>query len=253
MIVIKKLSYYDASMQKIIYHVSGMTCGGCVNRVKTTLAPFASEVVVTLDPPQAILTQPKASITELNQSLSQIGHYTLTATQPAQVNTNNAENLSWLQTYRPLLLVFTYILLIALLVEWSHGELQLHRFMPNFMAGFFLAFSFFKLLDLAGFANSYAMYDLLAKRVPQYGYIYPFIELALGIGYITHGNSLLLNTVTFVVMTFSTLGVLIAVANRQKIRCACLGAVFNLPMSTVTIIEDILMAVMALWMICSAL
>jgi hypothetical protein len=50
-------------------------------------------------------------------------------------------------------------------------------------------------------------------------------------------------------MSFSTLGVIIAVSNRQKIRCACLGAVFNLPMSTVTIVEDVLMAAMALWMV----
>jgi hypothetical protein len=116
---------------------------------------------------------------------------------------------------------------------------------------FFLAFSFFKLLDLPGFASSYAMYDVLAKRVPQYGYAYPFIELSLGIGYLIQGDSRLLNLVTFIVMAFSTLGVLIAVSNRQKIRCACLGAVFNLPMSTVTIIEDLLMAGMALWMLVS--
>ncbi|OYW82093.1 MAG: heavy metal transporter, partial [Sphingobacteriia bacterium 32-37-4] len=29
--------------------------------------------------------------------------------------------------------------------------------------------------------------------------------------------------------------------NKKKIQCACLGDVFNLPMSTVTIIEDALM------------
>jgi hypothetical protein len=95
------------------------------------------------------------------------------------------------------------------------------------------------------------MYDLLAKRIPQYGYIYPFIELVLGIGYLLDGNNTLLNGITFVVMAFSTLGVVIAVSNRQKIRCACLGAVFNLPMSTVTIVEDVLMAAMALWMLLS--
>ena len=93
------------------------------------------------------------------------------------------------------------------------------------------------------------MYDLLAKRLPTYGYVYPLIELGLGIGYLVQGDNLWLNLITFVVMTFSTLGVIIAVSNRQKIRCACLGAGFNLPMSTVTIVEDVLMAGMALWML----
>lgn len=226
-----------------------MTCGGCVNRVKTTLQAFGSKVVVTLDPPQAVITEPTANINQLNQSLSQIGHYQLSEIVTKLPASQEKETTSWLQTYRPLLLVFSYILLVSLLVEWVDGHFELHRFMPNFMAGFFLTFSFFKLLDLKGFASSYAMYDLLAKRVPEYGLIYPFIELGLGVGYMVNGNSVILNSITFLVMAFSTLGVLIAVSNRQKIRCACLGAVFNLPMSTVTIIEDVLMACMALWMV----
>ena len=50
-------------------------------------------------------------------------------------------------------------------------------------------------------------------------------------------------------MTISLVGVLKSVLNKQKIQCACLGAVFNLPMSTVTIIEDALMILMSVAMI----
>jgi hypothetical protein len=50
-------------------------------------------------------------------------------------------------------------------------------------------------------------------------------------------------------MTISLFGVLISVLQKRKIRCACLGAVFNIPMSTVTIIEDALMIVMSLIMV----
>ena len=46
-------------------------------------------------------------------------------------------------------------------------------------------------------------------------------------------------------MTISIIGVLQSVLNKKKIQCACLGTVFNLPMSTVTIIEDALMIVMS--------
>lgn len=55
-----------------------------------------------------------------------------------------------------------------------------------------------------------------------------------------------MNAVTAVVMGVSLLGVLKAVLSKQAIRCACLGTVFNLPMSTVTIVEDGLMLAMAL-------
>ena len=93
------------------------------------------------------------------------------------------------------------------------------------------------------------MYDLLAKRVYSYGYIYPFIELGLGIAYLIDFSPILTNAVTLIVMLFSSIGVIKAVMSKQKIRCACLGTGFNLPMTTVTIIEDLLMAAMAAWML----
>jgi hypothetical protein len=93
------------------------------------------------------------------------------------------------------------------------------------------------------------MYDLLAKKIPAYGFIYPFIELGLGTSYLLGYRPVLINAITLIVMSFSTIGVIWAVANKQKIRCACLGTGFNLPMTTVTIIEDLLMAAMAAWML----
>jgi hypothetical protein len=44
-------------------------------------------------------------------------------------------------------------------------------------------------------------------------------------------------------------GVIQSVARRQTIQCACLGTVFKLPMSTVTVIENLGMAAMAAWML----
>lgn len=113
------------------------------------------------------------------------------------------------------------------------------------MAGFFLVFSFFKLLNLKGFAESYAMYDVLAKRIPSWGYVYAFVELGLGLAYLVNFNPYFTNVVTLAIMSLSIIGVLQSVINKKKIQCACLGAVFNLPMSTVTIIEDALMIVMS--------
>ena len=117
--------------------------------------------------------------------------------------------------------------------------------MTHFMAGFFLVFSFFKLLNLKDFAESYAMYDVVAKKVSAWAYLYAFIELGLGISYLLNYNPLVTNVVAFIVMSLSIIGVLQSVFNKKKIQCACLGAVFNLPMSTVTIIEDGLMILMS--------
>ena len=234
--------------------VIGLTCNNCVAKVKTALTPYADAVEVTLKPPQVRFTGQKENIETLNVVLKNIGNYQIGTEILPENHAENSDaednyNKPFFVTYKPLLLVFFYILLVTLAVEFVNGSFVLHRFMPNFMAGFFLVFSFFKMLDLKGFANSYAMYDLLAKRAPIYGLIYPFIELALGAAYLLGYRPMLINVVTLIVMTFSSIGVILAVMNKQKIRCACLGTGFNLPMTTVTIIEDLLMAAMAAWML----
>jgi hypothetical protein len=117
------------------------------------------------------------------------------------------------------------------------------------MAAFFLVFSFFKMLNLKAFAESYVMYDVVARKIPVWAYIYAFVELALGIAYLINFNPFITNLITVVVMSASIVGVLQTVLNKKQIQCACLGAVFNLPMSTVTIIEDGLMIAMSITML----
>ena len=148
---------------------------------------------------------------------------------------------NWAATYKPILLIFFYIITISLLVQFNQDSFSWMRWMSHFMAGFFIVFSFFKLLNLQGFAESYAMYDVVAEKWKNWGYLYAFIELLLGIAFLVGFNPLLTNVVTIVVMSVSIIGVIESVLNKREIKCACLGDVFNLPMSTVTIIEDALM------------
>ena len=152
-------------------------------------------------------------------------------------------------SYFPLALIVGFILGVVLLVEATTGAFVWHRAMMNFMAGFFLVFSFFKLLDVTAFADTFQMYDVVAARSRVYALAYPFVELALGIAYLVHFEPTNTNAVTLVVMLVGTAGVVRTLLARRKIRCACLGAVFNLPMSYVTLAEDGLMAAMAALML----
>jgi hypothetical protein len=151
----------------------------------------------------------------------------------------------WIVTYKPILLLFAFLLAITALPEWTAGKWVAMRWMNHFMAGFFLAFSFFKLLDLDGFVENYAAYDLLARGWDGWGYVYPFVELLLGLAFLTGFQPLFTNVVTLVVMSVSLVGVLQTVLNKRKVSCACLGAVFNVPMSTITVMEDVLMILMS--------
>ncbi len=149
------------------------------------------------------------------------------------------------KTYFPLILILFYLLAGTTGLEIASSQFDAMRAMRHFMAGFFLVFSFFKLLNLSAFADAYSGYDIIAQRIRVYGFVYPFIELALGFAYLANGNMRIVNPVTLVVMAVSLVGVLRTVLAKRQIRCACLGTVFNLPMSYVTIIEDGLMIAMS--------
>jgi hypothetical protein len=155
---------------------------------------------------------------------------------------------SW-ATYFPLALLAAYLAVIPALAQWGSAAFDWQAWMRHFMAAFFLSFSFFKLLNLRAFADAYAGYDVIAQSWRGWGFVYPFVELALGVAYLINWQPVLTNWVTLIVMGVSLAGVIRAVASKQTIRCACLGAVFNLPMSTVTIVEDALMVAMAGWML----
>ena len=201
------------------------------------MLPNVTEVEVSKEKQTATISMDKhIALSAFQKALD--AKYSISSKQHNEVA---VQTKNWLATYRPVLLIFAYITGITLLIEWIQGSFLWMRWMNHFMAGFFLVFSFFKLLNLKGFAESYSMYDIVAKHWNGWGYIYAFTELALGVAFLTGFNPILINTVTFVVMTVSIIGVLQGVFNKRKIKCACLGDVFNLPMSTITIIEDALM------------
>lgn len=148
---------------------------------------------------------------------------------------------SFFVEYKPLIIIVSLILLVTMLVSNNVSD-----GMRYFMAGFYFVFAGFKLLDLRGFASGYATYDLLARRAPSYGYLYPFLELLLGALLVTNFYPLLTNIAIIILMLFSGLGVLESLTKKRKFKCACLGTVIDLPLTTVTLVEDFGMALMAL-------
>lgn len=158
--------------------------------------------------------------------------------------TNKAQTPS----YRPLGLTVAYITFVTLLIQYPFDTFSLGKWMQHFMAGFLIVFSFFKCLNLAGFAKAYALYDIIAKRWYYWGYCYPFIELGMGLWYLTSRRPFYLHIFSALLMAINSIGVIAQNRNKNKIQCACLGDVFNLPMSKITIIENVGMMVMAMIM-----
>ncbi len=238
------------------YKVSGMTCSSCQQKVEEHLSKVngVDTVHTNLATGEAAITMHHHVDTALlQQALKDYPKYQLTEVVSTMHHTapavDETEQKSWLQTYKPILLVFAFITGATLLVQLNNTSFNVYSWMDSFMAAFFLVFSFFKLLDVKAFAESYFSYDIIARKWFGWGYVYPFVELALGIAYLVGFAPVITNAVTLVVMSLSIIGVLRSVLNKRKIRCACLGAVFNLPMSTITIIEDGLMIGMSAFML----
>lgn len=229
------------------YQVTGMTCESCEAKVKSSLLMVENvlSVEVSKDENLASITMDKhIALDKFQKALPE--KYRITALYH---NEMKEQTKGWLETYKPILLIFLYISMLTLLVQFSNEKFDVMQWMRHFMAGFFFVFSFFKMLNLKGFTESYVMYDVVAKQFPAWAYIYAFTEMGLGIAFLINFNPIIINSITFVVMSISIIGVVQSVLNKKKIQCACLGAVFNLPMSTVTIIEDALMIAMSGFML----
>ncbi|MFN0133019.1 MAG: heavy-metal-associated domain-containing protein [Phycisphaerales bacterium] len=235
--------------------ISGMHCSACVKRLTEALSkvPSVTSALVTLSPPEAsIESDGPVPMEALDHAARSAGNYSVVTPTPGATPIPTPSALAAptpphekKPSLYPLGLIVAYIAGTVALCAWARGVWEWHTLMLDFMAGFFLVFSFFKLLDLRGFADAYQSYDIVAKRSRPYALAYPFLELALGIAYLVRWQPTLTNSVTLAVMLIGSVGVLRAVLDKRAIRCACLGTALNLPMTTVTLVEDLGMAAMA--------
>jgi hypothetical protein len=162
-------------------------------------------------------------------------------------NPTKTEEKSELKQLFPLFLIFMYITTASILMHVHNWSTE--GFMLSFMGLFYVVFSFFKLLDYKGFPKSFQMYDPLAKQIPAYAWIYPFIEIALGLMFLLKFQIPIALIATIIVLGITTIGVTKALLDKKTIQCACLGTALKLPMTKATFIENSIMLIMAVWML----
>jgi hypothetical protein len=161
----------------------------------------------------------------------------------------NKTQKSDLEKLTPLLSIFAMIAVMTIVTSYFQGDVSLMNIMMLSMAYFFLVFGLFKVINLKNFASSYMTYDILANRSKSYAFAYPFIEIALGLLYFFYVGGAYRDVFTFIIMTIGAYGVWKALQSASDIPCACLGMVFKVPMTKVTLFENLAMALMALVMI----
>ena len=224
--------------------ILGMTCQGCRKGVEEKLATMAgvSKVSVSLEHASAEFeTKEILDVASISAVLGE--KYTVD-----NLNENSSTppvDSKWKQL-RPLFLIFGYVIAGSFLL--SRGQ-DIAVFMQYFMGLFYIVFSFFKLLDYRGFPASFQQYDPIAKRLPVYGWVYPFIETVLGLSFLLSWQVELALWVTVFILGSTTLGVVQQLRKKSSIQCACLGTVLNLPMTEATLVENTIMLGMAFAML----
>lgn len=237
------------------YDILGMHCENCIGKITKSIktVPEVVNVTVTFRPPHATVEMKSHIPTEtLNQAVKSAGNYSLKEAVVSAAMTSVTElAVAPAESLRPLFIVVGYILGGVLLRATISDNFSLHTLMSNLMGGFFILFSLFKMLDPSGFADGYSTYDIIAKRSRGYALAYPFIELILGVFYLVSFAPFATNLLTLILMIIGSIGVVKSLTENKTIQCVCLGTALKLPMTKVTLAEDVLMGLMALAMLLS--
>ena len=228
---------------KTIFKISGMTCNGCRSTVENKLSSLdgIDNVQVDLTNGEAIIySKNPISFSLISNSLP--SKYKVISKGDAK--DNEIIKSSKIKQLKPLFIILGYISVTSILLNFRNWNSTYA--MLDFMGLFYIIFSFFKILDIKGFSTSFKMYDPIAKKITTYGYIYPFIEILLGLMFLTRVEVNIALLITIIILGITSVGVTQTLLNKRKINCACLGTTLKLPMTEATFIENAIMIIMAI-------
>jgi len=153
-------------------------------------------------------------------------------------------------SYQPVIAVFGVAALMALAASWAaYGDPLTIRAGEWFIAFSMCILAILKLRDLDSFSNMFLGYDLLAQRVVRYAYVYPVAEAVSGILMIAGALLWLAVPLALFIGGVGAISVFKAVyIDKRELKCACVGGSSNVPLGFVSLTENLMMVVMALWM-----
>ena len=136
---------------------------------------------------------------------------------------------------------FLFISLVNYLyLKKTNNETDHKLLMNNIMGCIFIVFGLLKIANLPKFVQIFNKYDIISQKVPGYGYLYPFIEIALGIAYLKKYKLDKVNITTIFLMIVSIISVLISLSKGQKLRCGGLGSFLHIPLPALPLVKTLL-------------
>jgi copper chaperone CopZ len=233
---------------KNTFKIAGMTCQGCANSIERGLENDPNILMATVSlEDRELTTQSTKRLDDqyINLIISSLGSYKVQ---------NRKENLfsklcAHFNSKKPIFLGLLIVTISSLSLQTSHESFTLNNWFMSYMGVFFMLFSFLKLLNVQGFSRTFSRYDYLAKTIPGFAICYPFLELFLGIAFLTQTMLIVAGIITLIVMISQSIGISTVLRANQTIQCACLGSSINLPISYLTLFENLVMILMSSYMI----
>jgi len=227
---------------KKTYLIQNVTCAKCVASINEILSPAVDSFQIVQSP--GLLTyegQTEVTAASINQLLQH--------TKYRVAEANRVDVLvSYLRLFRPLIIMASLVIVFATFHWWLYNY-DYHVAMETFMAGYFLLFGGLKVANWKNFPASYRKYDLLAKEIPGFAWLYPALEVGLGFLYYAGVWLVPVNLCVAMLMLVKAYSVNELLRQGGMTKCACLGGFFNVPITRVTFYEDLLMAAMAIAML----
>ena len=131
------------------------------------------------------------------------------------------------------------------IIIYKKQKISKKKIMNNSMGTILIIFGLLKIINLTKFVSIFQKYDIISKKFTIYAYIYPFIEILFGLSLIFNFSLIKVNKSIIILMLISILSVSLSLIKGQKLRCGCLGSFFHIPLSYVTLSENIVMLIMS--------
>lgn len=156
-------------------------------------------------------------------------------------------------SYKPVIAVFAVAFLMAAAANWSIDSVRpLTGTLEWFIAFSMCILAILKLQDLEKFSTMFLGYDLLARKVVRYSFVYPFAEALAGVLMIAGSLMWIAIPIALFIGTIGAASVIKAVyIDKRELKCACVGGSASVPLGFVSLTENVMMVAMALWMLVS--
>lgn len=144
-------------------------------------------------------------------------------------------------------IILAILFIVTIIYGSYHGLDSLNTFLRIYVGIILSSFGVLKIFKLMDFAESHQRYDIISKHFVLYAYLYPFIELLLGILLILNHYLILAYIILIVVLLLRTLSVLYYVAFSEGVEYAYLDGIFKIRVSYATISIDLLIILFSIF------